>query len=739
MFVRLPMKTVFRGVFLVGIASAAVAGFAAAGCSSGQATSGTQGAGGSGGGGAEDGTGSIGLAITLPDGDSIDSVTFTLRDSGGNVIPLSVPNPGTVATNESPSIHFEIGGVPAGSGDSITLVATTRGGVTCQGSATGIQVIAHATQNVLIQLVCTAAGVDAGNILVTGTTSFCGTWTALSSGNSGSEAYVGETVTLTATATGPDPENLGYTWSQSSSDGGVIGVLGTSQDEAAGPSDANTFLCTAPGTTTVTVIVDDGALPDGGSCPASLTTVSTTVVCDPFPAGQVESAWVELGAGGNAVARALTAAASCPAITIDGASQPMSLRIAAGEEPLRSTTSTSLGPQFSKPSVFPVNTCEAALPAGTTSAVVAGRTLPLPKANPTKMIVIGDTGCRMKAGSPPQFQGCNDPTQYPFQQLASLAASLQPDVVLHVGDYQYRENECPPSQGDCAGSPWGYGWDTWEADFFQPAANLLAAAPWIVVRGNHEQCTRAGQGWYRFLDPNPYSEAHSCNSAALDAVLQPSGILVGGAYNDPYAVPLGATSQVIVFDSNNVGAAAVSSGGSSNFLTYQAELQAAGAFATDHDVYNIWSNHHPLLGFAPNAGAPPSPGNLDLLSVMAATYPNTYYPPNINLALHGHTHLFEGIDFTSTSYPATIVTGNAGTLLDVALPDPFPSATVHPDPAGDVTVSTISDAAGFGFLFVQYTGTVWVISEYRLDGSIRTVCTAQLNGQMTCTVNGFIE
>jgi hypothetical protein len=50
-------------------------------------------------------------------------------------------------------------------------------------------------------------------------------------------------------------------------------------------------------------------------------------------------------------------------------------------------------------------------------------------------------------------------------------------------------------------SPWGYGWDTWKADFFDPAQALLKAAPWVMVRGNHETCTRAGQGWWRFLDP----------------------------------------------------------------------------------------------------------------------------------------------------------------------------------------------------------------------------------------------
>jgi hypothetical protein len=106
--------------------------------------------------------------------------------------------------------------------------------------------------------------------------------------------------------------------------------------------------------------------------------------------------------------------------------------------------------------------------------------------------------------------------------------------------------------------------------------------------------------------------------------------------------------------------------------------------------------------------------------------------------MHGHTHLYEAIDYTSTNFPATFVTGNAGTLLDIALPDPFPTATVHPDPAGLATVSTIADSAGFGFLVMQYTGSVWQVTEYRLDGTVRSVCTVQLNGQMTCTVNNYI-
>ncbi|RAF64861.1 serine/threonine protein phosphatase, partial [Burkholderia multivorans] len=63
-------------------------------------------------------------------------------------------------------------------------------------------------------------------------------------------------------------------------------------------------------------------------------------------------------------------------------------------------------------------------------------------------------------------------------------------------------------------------------------------------RGNHEECARAGQGWFRFLDPRPYSASRSCDDPANDN---------DANYSEPYAVSLGGGTQVIVFDSAKVG------------------------------------------------------------------------------------------------------------------------------------------------------------------------------------------
>src|SRR5208283_2259156 len=111
---------------------------------------------------------------------------------------------------------------------------------------------------------------------------------------------------------------------------GGVGAQG--QDEGVGTSDPMQFMCTAPGTTTITLVVDDGPT-DAGSCPTNLTTLTTTVICDAAPSNQVAAAWVELtGPNGSntltgnlAIARAITEAAPadgganpCPTITING-------------------------------------------------------------------------------------------------------------------------------------------------------------------------------------------------------------------------------------------------------------------------------------------------------------------------------------------------------------------------------------------------------------------------------------
>lgn len=424
--------------------------------------------------------------------------------------------------------------------------------------------------------------------------------------------------------------------------------------------------------------------------------------------------FVLLGPDGVAVARVVTTDAHCPPIVLDGSARPMSVRMPPQTIPLRPTRSD---PALSKPSAFPVLTCEATLPAGTTSAEIGGKALPLPRADPQRIVVIGDSGCRIKV-SDNAFQDCDDPAYWPFERIAALAAAMRPDLVIHVGDYHYRENACPATAPGCAGSPWGYGWDAWRADFFDPARALLAAAPWIVLRGNHESCDRAGQGWWRFLDPRPVAAGQDCNAAVDDAT---------GDYSEPYAVPISAGAQLLVFDSSRVGVTPLPPT-DPMYRNYHAQLQQAFALGA-RAPHAYFLSHHPVLAFASNPGNPhaPFPGNAGLQSVLADLYPGALFPDNVQALFSGHNHMLEFVNFSSP-HPPQIVSGNGGDWADDPFPVPFPAGL---QPAPGAVVAELVASNRFGLLVMERMGARWLLHASDVDGKPLTMCTLG-DRQLSC-------
>ena len=427
--------------------------------------------------------------------------------------------------------------------------------------------------------------------------------------------------------------------------------------------------------------------------------------------GAIAAAYVVLGEDGSPQARVITTADDCPLIQADGKPLAMQVRAPAGTEPLRPTRSD---PKDSKPSQFPVLICEATLPPGVAHASVEGRILPTPLAAPKRIVVIGDTGCRLKK-SDDAYQACNAPNQYPFAKVAAAAAAWKPDLVVHVGDYLYRENACDVAKHPgCAASPWGYGWDAWNADFFTPGAALLTAAPWVAVRGNHESCNRAGQGWWRFIDPRPLLAGRDCEDPAKDDV---------GDYSDPYAVPLGEGAQIVVMDSSNAPADPIPAG-NPQAAKYR-KLYTDMAALAQRQPYSIVVDHHPLLGFSaqvsPTTQQPYlTPGNLGLQSAFGALNP-LLFPPTVQMLLSGHVHVWQQVSFSS-AHPTQFITGFSGTQEDVVpIPAKLPEdARVAP---GAVVQAFSSWVDGFGFMTLERTGKEsWAVEVHDQNGDVVNRC-----------------
>ena len=431
------------------------------------------------------------------------------------------------------------------------------------------------------------------------------------------------------------------------------------------------------------------------------------------PAREV-SAMVVLGPDGAAQARVITDAGACPAISIDGRKRSMRLRAPAGQMAQRTTLSEA---KLSKPADFPVTTCEARLPKGARRVTVQGQALPAPKAVVRRIVVIGDTGCRLKAADH-AYQACNDPAAYPFHRVAEQAAAWKPDLVIHVGDYHYRETPCEPQAANCAASAWGYGWDAWKADFFGPAAPLLAAAPWVAARGNHEDCARAGQGWMRFLSPRPLTPQTDCNDPANDAETDDA---------PPYAAPLGGGAQVIVLDMTTAGTSPT-----------PADDPRHAQFAADYAALDRLSRgrafsfavlHKPILGFAAEVKKDGTQGlkpvTAGIQSVFAEKNP-AILPKGVSVILSGHIHLWEQISFSS-GHPSQFIAGFSGTQEDtVPMPPSLPDGVT---PAAGAVVEAFSSwINGFGYMTLERRAADrWSVKVWDLSGKVVNRC--QITGR----------
>jgi predicted phosphodiesterase len=328
--------------------------------------------------------------------------------------------------------------------------------------------------------------------------------------------------------------------------------------------------------------------------------------------------------------------------------------------------------------------CEAAIPPGVQSLEFGAQRLKLPR-TPNRVAVFGDTGCRVTTA---ELQACNDPMAWPFLRNARDIAKENPDLIVHVGDYLYREDRCPDAAKGCAG-PHGDNWATWKADFFDPAAPALEASPWVFTRGNHENCGRAWRGWFYYLDPRRFDG--TCTEQS-DAWIAQSGTL-----------------RIGVMDS------ALVKNGDKPDAKYVARMAEQLSRVSGHADWI--SVHHPFWAYLPSSTRTAS---------LAAAWDQAR-PEGIRLIVSGHIHVFEFLGFRG-GHPSQLVAGTGGTNLEtVSIQQQLAGVTVFGAP-----VSSGGSRHEFGHTELRRVRDGWALELMELDRSKAFSCRLPDRGDAQC-------
>ncbi len=452
--------------------------------------------------------------------------------------------------------------------------------------------------------------------------------------------------------------------------------------------------------------------------------------CATRPAGEDATLhrWTQLGPGGSISLRSIVAGGSdCPSATVDGALVPLQPRASAttaGEARRPSPDNPAFRPAFA------VTACEATLPVTARESRIGGDAVPMLAADPRRIVVVGDTGCRVKvpaSGPADPIQDCASASDWPWPRIAAAAAATQPDLVIHVGDYHYREYcddpaECQPLRE--RGVVIGYGWPGWRADFFAPAKPLLAAAPWIFVRGNHENCDRGGEGWMRFLSPMPY---RPCGNQAYRTASR--SVLGNNLTADAYRVDLDGRLTLVVADNAAFPDYLPLSETPDDLAIFRRSLRTLATLPADRPLWLLI--HKPLWYDLLPASAQPN---------ALQTFVGDALPANLQFVFAGHMHAFATIDFAGSAgaawRPAQVIVGGSGTQLEAFDPQsPLYEAGApgsRERARSDARLYQGVAASGgivlnrYSFLLLERADQVWRGTLLDADG--RTISRCQLDG-----------
>lgn len=389
-----------------------------------------------------------------------------------------------------------------------------------------------------------------------------------------------------------------------------------------------------------------------------------------------------------------------------------------------------------------VTVCSVGLPAGLATAEVRGRSIPatMPR-SVNRIALVGDTGCRIRSDL---VQDCSDPTAWPIARISRRIAQQDPDVILDVGDFYYREESCPAdSQANCGGSPpplagmpfldSDYGW---LAEVLVPMNPMLSVAPILMLRGNHETCDRGGNGFFLFLDPRP-DTAGLCAPVATPAGLAAPAPATTPTWAATIRITPERTLRLALVDSAYGSDTAVTQWAAVQRPTYQ-RAQAMTEPKPGQDSWLL--THRPVFGIVSTQMAPPGNPEWTPWSSLDQTAASQGLLANYGMVLSSHLHLAQAVQIPGQ--PGSLVLGNGGTLLGPTTGYSIPATgpLANPDGSPDVPGVTPYPTAidewtdvrfGFGIATPGARAGRWDIAQLGPNGQQFAQCSLR-DRQLAC-------
>jgi hypothetical protein len=321
------------------------------------------------------------------------------------------------------------------------------------------------------------------------------------------------------------------------------------------------------------------------------------------------------------------------------------------------------------------------------------------KSKDLRIAVVGDTGCRLKESQDgeAEYQNCSDPKEWPYAAAAKKISEEKYDFAIHTGDYHYREQCSNSKVCKSITNSTGDNWPTWHDDVYLPGLSITQKSPVIFMRGNHEECSRAGTGWLP-LGAGKKTFFDACENIEKTLITQVGDVVF------------------VNFDNSNFNEKKELTEQQEN--TYLSELKfVKERLMKIKNKKEIWFLvHKPVYGYYPLKKKGQKPAALS--KNMSGLLDKAGLTPMIDYIISGHVHNAQVN--VSKSGPVQIIVGHGGTALD-----PFDFNGAPKD-----LLSSTKTLSNFGYAMLQRRGLKkWNLEFKDLTGKIEMKC--ELKGSAT--------